>query len=57
MDVATADLDRETERDVIVSIRQVKGNKTLLMVTHHMSLANECDVVYKIENQKIVQVK
>ena len=57
MDEATAALDMETERAVIDSIRQVKGNKTLLMVTHHMSLANECDVVYKIENQKIVQVK
>ena len=57
MDEATAALDMETERAVIDSIRQVKGNKTLLMVTHHMSLAGECDVVYKIENQKIVQVK
>ena len=57
MDEATAALDMETERAVIDSIRQVKGNKTLLMVTHHMSLANECDVVYKIENRKIVQVK
>lgn len=57
MDEATAALDMETERAVIDSIRQVKGNKTLLMVTHHMSLAGECDVVYKIENQKIIQVK
>ena len=27
------------------------------MVTHHMSLANECDLIYKIEDKKIVQVK
>lgn len=57
MDEATAALDMETERAVIDSIRQVKGGKTLLMVTHHMSLANECEYIYKIENRKIVPVK
>lgn len=57
MDEATAALDMETEKAVIDSIRQIKENKTLIMVTHHMSLANKCDVVYKIENQKIVRVR
>lgn len=57
MDEATAALDMETEMAVIDSIRQIKENKTLIMVTHHMSLANECDVIYRIENRKIVQVK
>ena len=57
MDEATAALDMETEMAVIDSIRQIKENKTLIMVTHHMSLANECDVIYRIEDRKIVQVK
>lgn len=57
MDEATAALDMETEKAVIDSIRKVKGNKTLLMVTHHMSLANECEVLYKIEDQKIIRVR
>lgn len=56
MDEATAALNMEMEKAVIDSIRQVKGNKTLLIVTHHMSLANECDIVYKIENKKFVRV-
>ncbi len=56
MDEATAALDMETEMAVIDSIRQIKENKTLIMVTHHMSLANECDVIYRIENKKIVRV-
>lgn len=55
MDEATAALDMETEKAVIDSIRQVKGNQTMLMVTHHMSLANECDIIYKIENKKLVR--
>ena len=57
MDEATAALDLETEKAVIDSIRQVKGNKTILLATHHMSLANECDRVYKIENRNFVRVK
>lgn len=57
MDEATAALDMETEKAVIDSIRQVKGNKTILIATHHMSLANECDVVYKIEDMGFVRVK
>lgn len=57
MDEATAALDMETEKAVIDSIRQVRKNKTLLIVTHHMSLAQECDIIYKIENKKLRQVK
>ena len=57
MDEATAALDMETEKAAIDSIRQVKGSKTILLVTHHMSLANECDMVYKIENMKFVRMK
>lgn len=57
MDEATAALDMETEKAVIDSIRQIKGNKTILIVTHHMSLAKECDIVYKIANKKFVRVK
>ncbi len=56
MDEATAALDMETEKAVIDSIRHIKEDKTLIMVTHHMSLAGECDVVYKIENKKIIRV-
>ncbi len=57
MDEATAALDMETEKAVIDSIRQVKGNKTILLATHHMSLANECDMIYKIEQKEFVRVK
>lgn len=57
MDEATAALDMETEKAVIDSIRQVRKNRTLLIVTHHMSLARECDLIYKIQDRKILRVK
>ena len=57
MDEATAALDRETEKAVMDSIRQIRKDKTLLIITHHMSLANECDIVYKIQNRNLVRIK
>lgn len=56
MDEAMASLDMDTEKAVIDSIRQVERNKTILLVTHHMSLAKECDLIYKIEGKKLVRV-
>ncbi len=55
MDEATAALDMETEMAVIDSIREMKKGKTLLIVTHHKSLADECEIVYRIENHKIIR--
>lgn len=57
MDEATGALDMETEKAVIDSIRQVKKDKTILLVTHHMNLAEECDMIYRIENRKMVRMK
>ncbi len=57
MDEATAALDMETEKAVMDSIRQVRGGKTLLMVTHHRSLAEACDHVYRIENKALTKVR
>ncbi len=57
MDEATAGLDRETEKAVLDSIRRLKHNKTLLIVTHHMGLVKECDRVYRIKDQKLVRVE
>ena len=57
MDEATAALDMETEKAVIDSIREVRKNKTLLIVTHHKSLADECDIIYRIQEKKLVRVK
>ncbi|MCM1134488.1 MAG: ABC transporter ATP-binding protein/permease [Clostridium sp.] len=56
LDEATAGLDYQTEKAVMDSIFSIK-NKTVLLATHHMALADRCDMVYKIENKKIVRVR
>lgn len=57
MDEATAALDLDTENAVIDSIKKMRGDKTLLLVTHHPSLANECQYIYRIENHTLVKVR
>lgn len=57
MDEATTALDADTESAVVDSIRGMRGDKTLLLVTHHMDLANECEYVYQIAGRRLVRVK
>ncbi len=57
LDEATASLDGETERAVMDAIRQVKGERTILLATHHTAVAGRCDRVYKIENRRLVRVR
>ena len=56
LDEATAGLDNQTEKAVMDSIFSIK-NKTILLVTHHMALADQCDIIYQIENKKIIRVR
>lgn len=55
MDEATSALDSDTERAVMESIRKVKAEKTLIMVTHHDMISDECDIVYRIGDGKITR--
>lgn len=57
MDEMTAALDRETEREVMRSLKNLKGRRTLLLVTHHEWLAEECERIYRLEKQRLVRVR
>lgn len=57
MDEMTAALDRETEREVMRSLKNLKGKRALLLVTHHERLAEECDRIYRLEKQRMVRVR
>lgn len=57
MDEATAALDIDTEKAVIDTISSLQNGKTLLMVTHHRSLVEQCDIVYQIYNHKLNRIK
>lgn len=48
LDEATSALDPETERTLIHRLRHQANGKTLLFVTHHPTLAAECDGILQL---------
>lgn len=56
LDEATSALDVATERKVLRNIIQSRPDKTIIITTHRPSVLNMCERVYRIVDQKIVQL-
>jgi ATP-binding cassette, subfamily B, bacterial PglK len=56
MDEATSALDNETEKEIMKSIDGLKGEKTLIIIAHRLSTIENCDIVFKINNGKLISV-
>tara|TARA_B100001964_G_scaffold213295_1_gene250078 strand:+ start:102 stop:1859 length:1758 start_codon:yes stop_codon:yes gene_type:complete len=56
MDEATNSLDKKSEDFVIEEIKKLKGKKTIILISHNHNTLKNCDKIYKIQNQKIVDV-
>jgi ABC-type multidrug transport system fused ATPase/permease subunit len=54
LDEATSALDSETEEEVMESINQLKGDKTIIMIAHRISTLVDCDKIYKIQDKGIL---
>ena len=55
LDEATSSLDDETEAAVMEAIMGFHGNKTVLIVAHRLSTIKHCDIVYRVEDKKIIR--
>lgn len=54
-DEATSALDNETEKEVMRAIDSLHGNKTMIMIAHRLSTIENCDMVYRVENGRVVR--
>lgn len=54
-DEATSALDNETEAAIMESINALHGRKTVVIIAHRLTTIEECDIVYRVENGKIVK--
>ena len=54
-DEATSALDNETEAAVMDSINSLHGKKTMIIIAHRLQTIANCDIVYKVENGKIMR--
>ena len=55
LDEATSALDKDTENSIIESIENIKGDITILIITHHNSLLKLCNRVFKVENGSVIE--
>jgi len=54
-DEATSALDDETEKKVMDAINNLSDDLTILMIAHRLTTLKECDVIYRLDNGKIVE--
>lgn len=52
-DESTNALDSSTEKEIIESIFQLKGKKTIIFATHKKSLLEKCDTIIEILDNKL----
>lgn len=54
-DEATSALDTDTEKAVMDAINSFHGRKTMVIIAHRLNTIAKCDVIYKVEDEKITK--
>ena len=54
LDEATSALDNDTEAAIMAAINRLHGRKTFVIIAHRLQTIEKCDVVYRVEDGKIV---
>ena len=57
LDEATSALDNDTEAAIMKSINRLHGRKTLIIIAHRLQTIEKCDMVFRVEDGAIVQVR
>lgn len=55
MDEATSSLDEVTEKEVTDEIKSLKGDLTMIIITHRLNTLRYCDRIYRIDDGKIIE--
>jgi HlyD family secretion protein len=54
LDEATSSLDGITEKTIMDAIHDFSGKKTIIMIAHRLATVRECDLIFLMENGKVV---
>lgn len=54
-DEATSALDNDTEAAVMEAINSFHGKKTMVIIAHRLNTIAKCDMIYKVEDAKLVE--
>ena len=55
LDETTSSLERETEKKIMESILKIQKSITIILISHDDNLIKNCDIVYYVENKKIIK--
>ena len=56
-DEATSALDQQNENEIMQNIGDLKGKKTIVIISHKKELLNFCNEIYEIDDQQILRKK
>ena len=56
LDEATSSLDAKTEREVMAAVKELKNNKTIIIVAHRTSTMSDCNYIYRL-NEGVLSEK
>ena len=57
MDEGTASLDADVETEIFQTLKRERKGKTVLLATHHQTLAEQCDMVYEVCGRRVIRRK
>ena len=57
MDEATSSLDEENENRIIDSLNDLKGKKTIILITHKLKLLKNFEKIFSLENGNLSEIK
>lgn len=55
LDEATSALDNDTERAIMEAINRLHGRKTLIIIAHRLQTIEQCDMIYRVEDGRILK--
>ena len=55
MDEATAALDSQTEREVVETVKALRGTATMILIAHRLTTLRYCDRIYELENGRLLR--
>jgi ABC-type bacteriocin/lantibiotic exporter with double-glycine peptidase domain len=53
-DEATSALDGLTEQELMATLGRLRGRYTTILIAHRMSTVRSCDIIFELENGKII---
>lgn len=53
MDEATSALDAETERDITMTVAELSGDVTTIVIAHRLATVRQCDLVFYLDKGRV----